>query len=480
MEGRGHGPPRVVGRYAMYDAIAAGGMATVHFGRLIGPAGFSRTVVIKRLHAQFAGDDEVATMFLDEAKVAARIRHPNVVAVVDVVAEGDQILLVMEYVHGESLAYLTRADARRSPGRFRLLGNVIAGVLHGLHAAHEATGENGLPLGVVHRDVSPQNILVGVDGVARVLDFGIAKAACQMHTTSPGLVKGKLRYLSPEQVSCDDVDRRSDLWSAAIVLWEACTGKRLFHGDYDAGILRQVLEKPIPSPREVAPDVPEALAQVVMHGLERDRARRFSTAQEMAAALEGAVGLLAPREVGAWVERLSRTRLDARRRVLDEIEAEAALGPKAVRRPPTTTEPDSALSLAAHVSTPPGYLHGEDRPTAPVRPARRRVPGAAAWGAAAAVVIMIAAGVGARALAVRVPATGLPAAATLPQCAQPEAAAVEVAALEAPAPTPPPASAQAPPEPLTSASASRPPPHHPPTRRLRLLREVREPAFGHE
>ncbi len=418
-------------------------------------------------------------MFLDEARVAARIRHPNVVAVVDVVAEGDQILLVMEYVHGESLAYLTRADARRSPGRFRLLGNVIAGVLHGLHAAHEATGENGLPLGVVHRDVSPQNILVGVDGVARVLDFGIAKAACQTHTTSPGLVKGKLRYLSPEQVKCDDVDRRSDIWSAAIVLWEACTGTRLFYGEYDAGILRQVLEKPILSPREVAPDVPEALAQVVMQGLERDRARRFSTAQEMATALEGAVGLLAPREVGAWVERLSRTRLDARRRVLDEIEAEAALGPKAVRRPPNMTEPDSALSLAAHVSTPPGYLHGEDRPTAPVPPARRRVPGAAAWGAAAAVVIMIAAGVGARALAVRAPATALPAAATLPQCSQAEATAVEVAAVEAPSPTPP-ASAQAPPEPLASASASRPSPHRAPARRMRLLREVREPAFGHE
>src|SRR5262249_4486756 len=148
MERREHGPPCVVGRYAMYDVIAAGGMATVHFGRLIGPVGFSRTVVIKRLHAQFAGDEEIATMFLDEAKVAARIRHPNVVAVIDVVDEGDEILLIMEYVHGESLTHLTRADPHRTPARLRILANVVAGALQGLHAAHEATGESGRPLGV--------------------------------------------------------------------------------------------------------------------------------------------------------------------------------------------------------------------------------------------------------------------------------------------------------------------------------------------
>ena len=229
MEGRGHGPPRVVGRYAMYDAIAAGGMATVHFGRLLGPAGFSRTVVIKRLHAQFAGDAEVAPCSSTRPGSPRGSATPTSSPVIDVVAEGER----GPPGHGVRARRVARvphagATPAASPARLRLLGNVVAGALHGLHAAHEATGENGRPLGVVHRDVSPQNILVGVDGVARVLDFGIAKAAGQMHSTSPGLVKGKIRYMSPEQVTCGDVDRRSDLWAAAVVLWEALTGARLF------------------------------------------------------------------------------------------------------------------------------------------------------------------------------------------------------------------------------------------------------------
>src|SRR5262245_4057185 len=146
MDRRGPTPPRVVGRYAVFDVIAAGGMATVHFGRLLGSAGFSRTVVIKRLHAQYAGDPDLSAMFLDEARVAARIRHANVVTVIDVVADGGEILLVMEYVHGESLANLLRADAGgRGPGRTKLVCNVMAGALQGLHAAHEATGENNRP-----------------------------------------------------------------------------------------------------------------------------------------------------------------------------------------------------------------------------------------------------------------------------------------------------------------------------------------------
>ncbi len=299
---------RIVGRYAVFDAIATGGMATVHFGRLIGPAGFSRTVVIKRLHAQYAADVEFAAMFLDEARIAARIRHPNVVTVIDVVADGSELLLVMDYVPGESLAFLSRADRRDEPGdsggradRVRMLGNVVAGALQGLHAAHEATGQSGRPLGVVHRDVSPQNILVGTDGNARVLDFGIAKAAGQAHCTGAGQVKGKVRYLSPEQVMCGDVDRRANLWAAAVVLWEALTARKLFSADCDGAVLSQVLDRPIPSPRVFAPEVPEAVARVVLRGLSRDRTRRFATAREMAAALEDAVGLLPPaRSAPGW------------------------------------------------------------------------------------------------------------------------------------------------------------------------------------
>src|SRR5262245_16586952 len=176
----------------MYDEIAAGGMATVHLGRVLGDAGFARTVAIKRLHPHYAKDPEFVSMFVDEARLAARITHPNVVSTVDAVTMGSELFLVMEYVHGESLAglfYAAQHAGIRIPPAVAVA--VVADVLYGLHAAHEARGEDGQPLGIVHRDISPPNILVGVDGVARVLDFGIAKAIVRVQTTREGQLKGK-------------------------------------------------------------------------------------------------------------------------------------------------------------------------------------------------------------------------------------------------------------------------------------------------
>src|SRR5580693_5872615 len=160
--------PRVIGRYALYEELASGGMATVHLGRLMGPVGFSRTVAIKRLHAAYAKDPEFVAMFLDEARLAARIRHPNVVPTLDVVARDGELFLVMDYVQGESLARLVRASAAtRRPIPVEIVSSIVCSVLFGLHAAHEATNDQGEPLSIVHRDVSPQNVLVGSDGVAR-------------------------------------------------------------------------------------------------------------------------------------------------------------------------------------------------------------------------------------------------------------------------------------------------------------------------
>jgi eukaryotic-like serine/threonine-protein kinase len=170
-------------------------MATVHFGRLVGAVGFSRIVAIKRLHPHLAKDKEFTSMFLDEARLAARVRHPNVVPLLDVAAMGEEVLLVMEYVPGVPLASLLRAvSAKGELVAPDVAAAVVCGVLHGLHAAHEATDEAGAPLHIVHRDVSPQNILVGVDGVPRVLDFGVAKAEGRMHTTRDGTLKGKLAW----------------------------------------------------------------------------------------------------------------------------------------------------------------------------------------------------------------------------------------------------------------------------------------------
>src|SRR5689334_13296355 len=279
-EPRDH-PARVIGRNALYGKLASGGMATVHFGRLLGPAGFSRTVVIKRLNPQFAKDPEFVAMFLDEARLAARIQHPNVVATVDVVSLEDELFLVMDYVRGESFSRLLRAARKKNIDTpIGVIGGVAAGMLHGLHAAHEAKDEHGRPLAVVHRDVSPQNVLVGVDGVPRVLDFGVAKAAARIQVTRDGQMKGKLAYMAPEQLQAKGVDRRTDVFAAGIVVWEALTGRRLFDAEEASEVLRMILSEDIPPPSAVVPSIPRNVDETVMKALIRDPAKRYQTARQ--------------------------------------------------------------------------------------------------------------------------------------------------------------------------------------------------------
>ena len=186
-----------LGRYALYGEIAAGGMATVHLARLLGPVGFARTVAIKRLHPHLAKDPEFVAMFLEEARLAARVRHPNVVSTLDVVSDDGELFLVMEYVAGESLSRLVRKARERGervPPKYVI--GIMSGALEGLHSAHEANTEKGQPLGLVHRDVSPQNVHVGTDGVPRLLDFGIAKATNRVQETRTDQIKGKVAYMS--------------------------------------------------------------------------------------------------------------------------------------------------------------------------------------------------------------------------------------------------------------------------------------------
>jgi serine/threonine-protein kinase len=315
-------PIRVIGRYALYGKLASGGMATVHFGRLLGPAGFSRTVAIKRLHPQFAKDPEFVAMFLDEARLAARIQHPNVVATVDVVALQEELFLVMDYIRGESFSRLMRASRKREIDvPLGVISSIIVGMLHGLHAAHEARDERGQPLSVVHRDVSPQNVLVGVDGVARVLDFGVAKAAARIQITRDGQMKGKLSYMSPEQLQGKIVDRRTDIFAAGIVLWEALTGRRLFDAEEAAEILRMIVNEEIPPPSAVVPSIARGVDEIVMRALSRDLGTRYETARQFAIALEEAAPLASPREVGEWVELVAGDTLLHREQAVAEIEA---------------------------------------------------------------------------------------------------------------------------------------------------------------
>ena len=317
-------PSRILGRYSMYEQFAAGGMATLHYGRLLGPSGFSRTVAIKRLHAFLSEDPDFVAMFLDEARLAARIHHPNVIQTLDVESSEGELFVVLDYVHGDSLSRLLR-EARRlgEPATPALVGTILFGALEGLHAAHEARDARGEPLEIVHRDVSPHNLLVGTDGIARVLDFGVAKARGRAHMTRDGQLKGKLAYMAPEQLR-GTVTRRTDIFAASIVLWEALTGTRLFRGENEGEVVDTLLHGTIPSPRQYAPLVTPELEGVVMRGLERDPARRFATAREMAIALEGQAALATPIDVGAWVERIARVTLAHRAERLASIDAECS------------------------------------------------------------------------------------------------------------------------------------------------------------
>jgi serine/threonine-protein kinase len=200
---------------------------------------------------------------------------------------------------------------------------VMSGTLQGLHAAHEARNERGEPLDVVHRDVSPQNVLVGTDGVARVLDFGVAKAIGRLQTTRDGQIKGKTAYMSPEQIQGREVDRRTDVYAASVVAWEALTGRRLFVGDSAAEIMNQILEKKIEPPSRHAPDLPRAIDTIVLRGLARRANDRFATALEMSAALENAIVPATSRQVGEWVKSIAGDVLEERAARVHAIESEA-------------------------------------------------------------------------------------------------------------------------------------------------------------
>jgi serine/threonine-protein kinase len=313
---------RTVGRYALQHEIASGGMASVYLGKLRGPVGFSPIVAIKRPHPQFAKDPEFVRMFLDEARLAGRIRHPNIVPVIDVIAEGEELALVLEYVRGESLGKLVGEACRAGePVPTAIASAVLCDVLRGLHAAHDAKGEHGEPLGIVHRDVSPQNLLVGTDGVARILDFGVAKAAGRVTTTREGQIKGKIAYMAPEQLRGESVDRRADVYSAAVVLWETLTGARLFRGENEGHTVERVLFGTTPPPSALRSELSDALDAVVLRGLSRERADRFGTAKEMALALSAASPPASAPEVGEWVEARAIDALEHRAKLVEEVEA---------------------------------------------------------------------------------------------------------------------------------------------------------------
>lgn len=306
--------PKELGAYEIIAEIARGGMGSVYLARRAGEGGFRRLFAVKAMHPHLAEDHAFVEMLRDEARIAAQLHHQNVVPVVDIGTHDQVPYVVMEYIDGCALsALLARNKTHRPP---ELLSAIILDALEGLHAAHSLRDDDGNVLHLVHRDVTPQNILVGVDGSGRLTDFGIAKAEARVTTTRPGVWKGKFAYMAPEQLVGDgeNVDHRADIFAAGAVLWTAITGQRLFRADTDGATLHNVLHKVILPPSAVGLTPPAAFDAVCLRALERDRDKRFQSAREMADALRKAVGNIGTRAaVADWVTASFPNEIESRR-----------------------------------------------------------------------------------------------------------------------------------------------------------------------
>jgi serine/threonine-protein kinase len=300
------------------EEIGIGGMASVHLARMDGPGGFQKWVAIKRIHPNLVEDDQFVDMFLDEARIAAGINHANVAQVFDLGKDEGTYWIAMEYLHGEPLReVMRRCEERRLTISPDVAARICADAAEGLHAAHELRGKNGQLLGLVHRDVTPHNLFITYDGYTKVVDFGIAKVADRLSETRAGTLKGKLAYMSPEQVrGQDDVDRTTDVFALGVVLWELTTGHRLFRMDTDLDTLEKVQACIVPPPSTVSAGYPIELESVVMKALAKKKADRYPTAREFSRALnlylQRRAVLIGPEEVSAFVRELFADRIGAR------------------------------------------------------------------------------------------------------------------------------------------------------------------------
>jgi eukaryotic-like serine/threonine-protein kinase len=310
-----------VGPYELIGRIGYGGMGAVYLARYQGEAGVVRLYAVKVMHEHLIGDERAVEMLRDEARLTALVHHPNVIDLVGLEFHRGRYYVVMEYVEGCTLHQLLKAHPEKRPPE-RVVP-IVAGLLDGLQAAHSACDHEGRNLGLVHRDVSSENILVGIDGYARIADFGIAKATTRTTITRPGVRKGKYAYMAPEQVLGDPVDARTDLFAAGIVLYNALTGTRLFYGTSDPDTLHNIMNQPVAPPSQVGLHPHSRFDEVCLQALQRDPDRRFQSAGEMAAALRAAAvdagyhGSSA--DVGSWVEEAFGIRLRERRKAVASL-----------------------------------------------------------------------------------------------------------------------------------------------------------------
>jgi serine/threonine-protein kinase len=292
-------------------------MGTVRLGRQLGPRGFSKLVALKQLNMR--SDAQLHEMLLDEALVASRIRHSNVVQCLDLCDQDDELTVVLEYVEGVSLAALLRAcKERRRELPLGIWSAILIDALRGLHAAHEAQDAEGNWLGVVHRDVSPANLLIGREGICKVTDFGIVRSTAQRHKSSPSCVRGKPRYMSPEQLHAGPLDRRADIYSAGLVLWEALTGQRF---DQSLRWRHDGFQRALPLPSALNPLVPQEADWVFDRATRVASDERYDTSLAMARALGCAIRPASAIDVSVWVESMADRALAKQRKALTELES---------------------------------------------------------------------------------------------------------------------------------------------------------------
>jgi serine/threonine-protein kinase len=346
-------PGQVLGRYELLMPIAAGGMAMVWAARLKGTRGFQKVVAIKTMLPKLSDESQFEQMFLDEASLASQVRHPHVVEILDLGEQDGVLFLVMEWIDGMPLNQLMKAAKAAGGMPLPVAVRIVMQACAGLHAAHELKDGKGQLVGLVHRDVSPQNILVTYDGVTKVVDFGVAKAtAAGGGTTSAGQIKGKVGYMAPEQIEGESIDRRSDIFAIGIVLYALTTGKHPFRRESDAATMYNICSpQPVLPPRKFLPDYPEALEKVILRALAKSPNDRYDTAnallRDLDHALPGSERANTDEDVARFVRKLLGDKLEERRATLSDALTRADLNTESRLRMPAVPSLPSSSAVSA-------------------------------------------------------------------------------------------------------------------------------------
>ncbi len=341
---------QTIGRYQLLARLASGGMAEIYLARQTGIGGFEKLVVVKRILPHLAKEKTFVEMFLDEAVIAAQLNHPNIVQIYDLGQADENYYIAMEYLEGESLGHLASEGTRLAkplpPG---LAAGIVAQICDGLAYAHTFEDEQGRALGIVHRDISPHNVIVLISGMVKVVDFGIAKAATKAHQTKVGTLKGKLAYMSPEQCMGSKVDARSDIFSLGVVLWELLTRKRLFKRDVEPAMIRAIMDEPIPKVNTIRDDVPAGLAEIADRALNKKPEDRFQSSAEMAIALrdflKAEAGEAGASQIADYMHQVLGDKARTKKHVLDEIRKKGVDGVSlGVLKPKSGSLPSRSLA----------------------------------------------------------------------------------------------------------------------------------------